>query len=277
MALLTSPSWTPGFELAEAGVSNSALVEIAADLIKDTTEDTPSSRKSQAAFQATKEELLRDYEFNFAQRRMTIPEDADFGYKGLWEYAYKLEPPTASYATIGTTTTSKVLTGFTGLTVNSLRGFRVSGTGIPTGARVVSNDATTVTLNIAATATGSVTIAMSLAVIKVLEVGNVRDNLFEVIGEGPNRRLLCNVTSGESPNLLPVKYVEDVIDPDYWDALFRHAFALRLASKLAISLLKDGNLALAKQSEFAAIFTLAKNASSKEKQVDEGEEFWTRR
>jgi hypothetical protein len=277
MAPITRLSWTPSHEQAEAELANIALKRLAADDIKDDGEDTPSARQSIAVFGATRDELLRDYEFNFAQRRLSIPEDSTYANKGPWSYAYKLEPTTGSYASIGTTTNQTGLTGFSGLAVNSLRGYKVAGSGIPAGAYIMSNTETTATMNAKATATASVTITLSLAVLKVLEIGNVKENMFEVIGEGTNRRLLCNVAGSGSPSQLPIKYVEQVLDPLSWDSLFRDAVALRLASKMAIPLVKRADLAQFLQGEFAAIFNLAKVASSKERQVDEAEPQWTDR
>jgi len=278
MAAITAPTWTAGLELKEAAVANLALYRIAADPIKDTLEDTPSSRQCRVVFPAVRDELLRDYPFNFAMRRANLAEDTSFSPKGEWTYAYKVEPYPAAYATIGTTALSAVLTGFTGLAVNALRGLKVSGAGIPTGAYVVSNDATTVTLNAAATASASITITMALAMLKLLEVDGNNANSFEIIGEGPSRRLLCNlVTTTGTPNLLEIKYVEQVADPDSWDSLFKDALVLRLGSKLAVPLTKRADLAQFLQGEFAAILTLAKMASSKERVVEEGESSWTAR
>lgn len=65
---------------------------------------------------------------------------------------------TGTFASIGTTNTSTTLTGFSSLTIDSLKGLYVSGTGIPEGAYIVSNTATEATLSAAATATGTITL-----------------------------------------------------------------------------------------------------------------------
>ena len=65
---------------------------------------------------------------------------------------------TGTYASIGTTSGSTALTGFSGLTTNELAGIRVSGTGIPTDAYIVSNTATTAVLSANATGTASITL-----------------------------------------------------------------------------------------------------------------------
>ena len=209
MPAVNPPAWNVTHAVAEASVANLALARIGADLIKATEDDTPSARQSRAIFAATRDELLRDYEFNFAQRyAMLSAADGYTGPKGHWEYAYE--------------------------------------------------------------------IPADLLVLKVLEVGANKDNLFEVIGSDTTRVLLCNIATTATPTLA-VKYVESVVDPAQWDSLFSDAFALRLASKMALPLVKRADLAQFLQGEFAAIFNLAKVASSKERQVDEAETQWTNR
>jgi hypothetical protein len=203
------PGWNATHKVAEASIANLALARIGADLIRDTTDDTPSARQSKAVFAATRDELLRDYEFNFAQRYVMLSKaDTYTGPRGHWQYAYE--------------------------------------------------------------------IPASPVVLKVLEVGGNKENLFEVIGSDSLRLLLCNIATTTTPTLA-VKYVESVIDPARWDSLFKDALVLRLASKMAIPLVKRADLAQFLQGEFAAIFNLAKVASSKERQVDEAEPQWTDR
>jgi len=219
MAAVTPPAWDSGFQSQEATVANLALARIGADLIKDTTEDTPASRQAKAAFGATRDELLRDYEFNFAQKYTTL-DVATTEYtspKGSWTYVYKMFTGAGPYTAI--------------------------------------------------------------TALKVLEIGGNKDNLFEVVGSGTDRFLLCNVTTGGSTGTetLEIKFVEQIIDPSLWDSLFTDAFVLRLASKLAIPLVKRADLAQFLQSEFTAIWSLAKMASSKERVVDEAEPMWTDR
>lgn len=210
MPAVNPPAWTGTFEVAEATIANLALARLGADLIKDTTEDTPAARQARAVFAATRDELLRDYEFNFAKKRMDLSEDAVFTPKGPYTYAY--------------------------------------------------------------------TVPASPVILKILDIGGNPENLYEAVGSGANRRVLCNIiTTSGTPNKLTIQYVEQIVDPAAWDSLFKDALALRLASKLAIPLTKRADLAQFLQGEFAAIFTLAKQASSKERQVDEEEQKWVDR
>ncbi len=214
MPAVTQPAWDVGFEVKEATISNLALARIGADLIKDTSEDTPSSRQCKAAFAATRDELLRQaktLEFNFAQKAISLSEDAAYASpKNGYQYAY--------------------------------------------------------------------TVPTSPVILKILDVGANPNNLFETVGVGASRRILCNaITTAGTPNLLDIRYIEQIIDPDSWDPLFRDAFVLRLASKLAIPLLKRADLTQFLQGEFAAIFNLAKLASSEESVPDETPPLWTDR
>lgn len=211
MPAVPIPAWTTGYEVAEATLANRALARLGADLIRDTAEDTPAARQVRSVFAATRDELLRDYEFNFAQKYLELSEDDAYADpKADWFFAY--------------------------------------------------------------------TIPASPVILKLLEIDGNPDNLFEVIGAGTARRLLCNIiTTTGTPNKLAIKYVERIVDPAGWDSLFQDALVLRVASKLAIPLVKRPDLAQALQGEFAAIFTLAKRASSKERVLEAGEPLWTER
>jgi hypothetical protein len=206
---------TLDYSIAEAQVANLALARIGADPIVNTTEDTPSIRQVKAIFATTRDELLRNYEFNFAQKYIELSEDATVtdALIGEWEYAY--------------------------------------------------------------------TIPTSTNIVKILEIDGNKDNIYEVLGSGVDRKLYCNIittlatASPVAPNKLSIKYVEQIVNPTLWDVLFKDALVLRLASKLAIPLAKRPDLMQVLQSEFASIFNLAANASSKERQIDEASELWT--
>ncbi len=274
MAAVAIPSWDSGtgISVKECVIANRALARIGAEYIRDDAEDTPSNRQCKIAFPQTRDELLRDYNFNFAQRIMTLVEDVG--------------------TTIGSIVTNSTvnLSGFVGQTVNAHAGKLIVGTGIPTDTYIISNTATTAVMSKAATASATISIVLTSAkspwehiyvlptdpvVLKVMEIAGNKENQFEVMGQGSARRILCNVET--SDGFLEVRFVERIIDPDYWDSLFTDAFVLRLASKLAIPLVKRSDLAIAIQQEFAAIFTMAKNASSGEAMLDEPEKLWTDR
>jgi hypothetical protein len=88
MATVTAPAWDTGYEVKEATLANRALARIGVDLIRDTDEATPAARNARAAFGSTRDEILRDYEFNFARQFIELSEDSTFTLKGPWRYAY---------------------------------------------------------------------------------------------------------------------------------------------------------------------------------------------
>jgi hypothetical protein len=161
MALVAIPSWDTGFETVEAAVANRALTRIGADLIRDDTEDTPSARQSRVVFCQTRDELLRDYDFNFAQRLLTFEATAEREIL-LVNTTLNSRTLTRTWASIVTNSTT-ALTGFSGLTVNELIGVKVSGAGIPAGAYITANTATGATLSAAATASATITLTGELA------------------------------------------------------------------------------------------------------------------
>ncbi len=272
MAQLTAPAWTAGYEAPEATIANLALARLGVDLIKDDTEDTPQSRQAKAVFHTTRDELLRDYDFSFAKRDTVLIAD-----------------PGTTIASVGTTTGTPNLV-FTGQVPGALVGMSVSGTGIAAGSIIISNTAILAVMSANATGTASVTITVSIqkgafayaysvpvlpVCLKVLEVGNVKENQFEVVGAGSGRRVLANIAT--TVGQLAIRYVEQIVDPSRWDAMFKDALVIRIASKLAVPLVKSPQMAQFLQGEFAAIFSKAAMASSSERVMDTGEEFLTTR
>lgn len=208
MPAITPLAWDTGFEVAEGHIANLALDRIGADHLKATEDDTPISRIARATFMTTRDELLRNYDFNFAKIFLSLSEDTAITLLGEWEHAYSL-PATP-------------------------------------------------------------------IILKVLKINDNPENLFAVMGAGNARHLYCNmVTTAGTPNKLNIQAVQQVIDPDQWDNLFRDAFVLRLASKLAVPIAKSAQLAQLLQSEFTAIYNMAANSSSQETQVDPSTDLWT--
>jgi hypothetical protein len=273
MATVAIPSWDTGYENAEAVIANRALARIGADFIReDTTENTPSSRHCQVAFPQTRDELLQDHDFNFAQRIATLVEDVG-----------------TTIANVTKTNASATI-GFTGQTINALVGRTITGTGIPEDTVIISNTATVAVMSNAATDAATITATITQAktpwehvfilpsapvVLKILGIAGDKENEFAIIGSGTSRRILCDVES--SDGFLELHFVEQVINPAYWSPLFTDAFVLRLASKLAVPLVKRPDLAQALQAEFAAIYSLAKKASDEEAMLEERVPFWTER
>ena len=208
MAVISPLAWDTGYEVQEGHIANLALDRIGADHLKTTEDDTPISRIVRATFMTTRDELLRNYEFNFSKVYLTLSQDAAITALGEWSYAY--------------------------------------------------------------------TMPATPVILKVLNICDNAENLFAVMGAGTNRHLYCNMyTTAGTPNLLSIQAVQQIVDPDQWDNLFRDAFVLRLASKLSVPVAKSAQLAQLLQSEFSAIYNMAANSSSQETQVDPATELWT--
>jgi hypothetical protein len=270
MAAVTA---TTELSTAEAAIANRALARIGAEFIRDTTEDTPSNRQCKVAFPQTRDELLRDYEFNFAQRMMTLVEDVG---------------TTISTASLATSTT--VTWGATQV-VNAHVGKSITAaSGIPADTVVISNTASVGIMSKAATSTGAMAVVLTWpkepwehifllptapVILKILDIAGNVDNRYQVMGSGATRRILCNTES--SDGFLEVRFIEQVTDTTAWDSMFTDAFVLRLASKLAVPLIKRPDMAQFLQQEFAAIYSLAKKASSEEAVLQEVPPLWTER
>jgi hypothetical protein len=255
----------------EAGIANRALARIGAEFIRDAEEDTPSNRQCRAAFPSTRNELLRDYDFNFAQRIFTLVEDVGTSI-----------PSVVTNSTVNIT--------FTGQTINALVGKTITGAGIPADTVIISNTATAAVMSKAATASATITATVTLpkapwlhvfilptspVILKVLDIGGNVDNRYQVVGAGSSRRILCDVES--SDGFLEARMVEEVSDTTAWDSMFTDALVLRLASKIAVPLTKRADLAQALQAEFAAIYSLAKKSSGEESVLQVVPPLWTDR
>jgi len=287
MPAVSSPRFDTVYGIAEAEICNKALSRLSADVIKDTLEDTKQSRACRVAYSQTRDELLRSYPFNFAMRTAYVPQDTAFAYPmDEYEFAFKAEDHRAFTGT--TVAASPVIGTLVGLVVTTgLIGRHVQGAGIPTDARIISVVTTvgaeSITLDRPATASAAgVALSVRIPMLKLLEIAHNDENIFEVIGGGADRRILCSMYSPESgavsePYNLEIKYVEQMIDPSKFDSMFVDALALRIASKVAVTLTTNAQLASLMQQEFAAIMQLAQNSSSQERQVDAPEPFWTDR
>jgi len=289
MATVTRPRFDAVYGVAEAEICNKALMRLSADIIKDTDEDTKQSRACRVVYSQTRDELLRSYPFNFAMKTAYVPQDTAFAQPmDEYEYAFNAEDDVAFTGDIAIGGT--VISNITGLTVTArLVGRHVYGAGISESSRVVSVVTTVgseaITLDRPASTLANITagqMSIHIPMLKLLEIAHNDTNIFEVIGGGAQRRILCSMYSPESGAVVPpydleVKYVEQVIDPSTFDSMFIDALALRIASKMAVTLTTNAQLATLMQQEFAAIMQLAQNSSSQERQVDAQEPFWTDR
>lgn len=273
MAATTTPVFDTTHGVAEANLCNIALAKIGVEPIQDTdpaVENSEPSRACRRHYAATRDELLRDYEFNFARKIGNFNENTTYAQPGNWDYVYDPPPSVTvlrvlevdndkdapfelmdaelfsdrysseSYIFSANTNTSITLTGISATDIAKLTvGDLVTGTGIPVGATIATIG--TVSATISAAATGSAAITVS------------------------------------SPRKLQARYLVQVVNPALFDSIFRDALALRLASKLAFPLTGKLDLSQVLQAEFAAIMAQAGITSSKEKFEEEGEELWTGR
>lgn len=287
MPAVTPLDWdtTPiDYSESEAGMANLALARIGADLIRDTLEDTASSRQAKAIFAATRDELLRDYEFNFAQKRVKLGLST-FDGKAGWSYAYAMPSGLPVLKVLDVAGNKENLYEYFARTVLANIQSGAAGAAVAcdvaTPSGVVTPAAMTqFTDGLPVELAGS-TAPAGLVLGTTYWVRGVTGTTLNLAAY-PGGPALPVSSVGADVTIAPVAYlevriIESVLDPAMWDSLFKDAFVLRIASKMAIPLTKRADLAQFLQSEFAAIFTLAKNASSQERQVDESEATWTTR
>ena len=282
MAILNVPAFDAIYANKEAALCNRALLRLASDVMKDDAEDTRNSRMCRTVYGATRDELLRMYPFAFAVKSVLIQEDTAYAFQmGEFTRAYKTLDTMAFTGT--TALASAVITAVTGVELGQdMIGRVVAGPGIPVNARISAIDDTVgaqaITIDRPATAAATVSMTMSLAILKILSLAGNDETLFERVGAGSLDRVLTNVVTIHDDvlgNLVEMKYVENVIDPDKFDSQFVDALALRIASKICMTITSNRTLLADVQNEFAAMFQLAQVSTNQEKQLDESEELWT--
>jgi hypothetical protein len=291
---VTAPAWDVGsadnvYAIAESQVSNLALARIGADLIKTTLEDTPSARQCRAIFGPTRDEMLRDYDFNFATRRIMFARNTTAETLGAWAYCYDI--PNASAFNV-----LKVVD----IAANASNLYEVYNRQI--NCDLVSDSAgADITAATMALVTGIVTVSSvadlfegrpvmmtagtiptGISLNTVYWVRDLTATTFKLAATPGGTALVGTVTPGSGITISPLAYLDtkvvlSIVDTSTWDTLFKDAFVLRMASKLAIPLVKRADLAQFLQSEFAAIFSLAKSASKQEQPTDESDVLWTDR
>jgi hypothetical protein len=281
MPPITAPAFDSVYGVQEAEICNVALGSIGAELIRNTDEDTKQSRLCRSMYSQTRDELLRNYPFNFAVKITHVPEDTAYQRaRDEYQYAYKALDYRAFTGTVAT----GALTVITNVSIDVDESF-IGRTldGVPLrNTRIISVDigANSITVDRALTVGVGTVFTMYIPMLKLNEIGTNIDNIFDLVGGGQSRRILCNIASGQDlagGNLLEIMYVEQVIDPSKFDSMFQHALSLRIASKIALDLTKDVRVVQMLQQEFASIFQAAKISSSEERQLESPEPWWTDR
>ena len=278
MPAVTPPMFDFIYGVKEAEVCNKALATIGAELIKNTEEDTKQSRLCRVVYADTRDELLRNYPFNFAVRIAMIPNDPNFVPRDEFRYAYKAEEHEDFQ---GGADTVNVISSVVGLNINeALIGRAMYGVNVRPNTRIIAIDEVAQTITLDRATTGAATnFTVHIPILKIVELAQNNTNIFEPIGAGRNRRILTNVSSGLADDgateLVEMQYIEQLIDPSLFDSLFSHALALRIASKISMDLTKDMRVKQAVDQEFSAIFQAAKVSSSEERQIDSPDTYWS--
>lgn len=285
MALVATRMFDYRYELDEAEICNAAMARASVERIVDTEENTKQARFCREHYPATRDELFRVFPANFAVRyvRCFIDEDYRFPLDD-GRMAFSLERWRTFTGTV--TDGSAVITAIPAADLPYLRDdiidMEASGTGVRDGSRVISFDAVagTVTLDRAASAAGA-SFQLHLPVMKVIEVGYDKNIPFERIGGGESARIVTSHESGydevEKSVYLDVKVVLQIVNPAWFDSLFRNALILYLAVKAALPLAADKAKYEELKTEFSSMLASASYSSSEERQVEEPEGFWSDR
>lgn len=286
MPPVTFPSFDTLYGVKEAELCNLALARIGSDIIRDTTEESKQGRACRSVYDTTRKELLRQWYFGFAYRSYQFPENEDYPYdKNGYSYAYPIDPA-LEYSCVN-------VLGEYSLTAcdpepdGCIAGMQIQGSGIPERTRILSVDGTTI--NIDRATTGAVSSAsVIVSPLKILGVG-------EEAGQGMvwTRSIIKYVkvnspsfgdviltdqiddTDDDGVNLLRVGYIDDIINPDAFDPLFKDALVLRIASKINPSLGRTPSITNQLMGEFAQIIRLASNTSSQEREIDGSDSYLT--
>lgn len=273
MAVVNSPAFDSVYAIQEAAICNKALSRIGAEVIRDTDEDTKQSRICKAIYAQTRDELLRLYPFNFAQKTRYIPLDLNYNAPtGLYAYAFKAWDYQNIVATY--TTGNPVISVPAGVLETDIL-LAIFGQDIPDGARVIDVDilGNTLTLDRAPIANGTdVVLRKYIPLLKIVHIGGNNNNLYELIGSGENGRVLTNIMSDN--NVLEIRCVEQIINPDLFDSIFSDALVLRIAMKIAISFTQSAGLVSLLYQEFAQILQTAKIASAEEKELEAPDDYY---
>jgi hypothetical protein len=86
--------------------------------------------------------------------------------------------------------------------------------------------------------------------------------------------IFCDLDPNSNPY---IEYIQWITDPFQWDSLFADALAMRLASKLAMSVTKDLNKKKDAESDYLGLITRAKIENLLDEEQEEENSFWTDR
>lgn len=283
MALVASPTFDYVHELQEAEICNIALSRLGSELIRDTTEQTKQARLCRSMYPVSRDQLLSAFQFGFATRSANVPEDDSYLFPfGDYEYVYIADSDSQF---TGTCDTASTITGISGITVDeSLIGMELYGDGIRTNTRITAVDDTegaeTITIDRPTTEAVS-DFGIRIPMLKVLETNHDPDSLFEVIGSGSDKRILCDDVSSVNEttglNMLEIRYTYAEINPDNFSQSFKDALALLIAMKISLSLTKGIQMRQTITQEFNAMLMAAKIAAADERNISAADYWWSDR
>jgi hypothetical protein len=297
MAATTPQTFDYIYELAEADICNLALARIGADRIRDTVENTKQANSCRSVYAATRDELIRQYPWNFAMRSDLLLQDTAYPYAvDEGKYAFIADGRYAVTSGVTATGTGWVVipTVTNPATLdNSLVGRRIIGTNVRPNTTIVAvdNTAHTITIDrgtasynagVYTPAAGSA-FTILIALEKILSIDFDTEAVYETAGGDNEKRILTDRVSGYTmigttkTYYLAVKYLRQILNPAQFDPVFRDALVLRIASKIALTMTRQSGIVGAIQQEFAAIMQSARFTSSEERMVDEVGDWWTNR
>lgn len=282
MPAVTIDDFDAIYGVKEADLCNAALLRIGAELIRATEETTKQALLCKKAYAVTRDEMLRMYPAGFAVRSEYIGEDTAYlSRMGRFSRAYRVQDYTALPCAPG-------VLGATTLTATDpadaspvLVGRGLSGTGIASGTLILAANPTTGVIRIDRPTLAPVAdVFFHLRVLKVIEVNRNKDSLYEISGGGEWQRIFTDIVSTQAAgevNVLEIKFVDGVKDPELFDPMFYDALVLRIASKVGLPLGRDEAMVGRVQSEFSQIMAQAKKLASEERNFEESDDLWTDR
>lgn len=282
MPAVTIDDFDAVYGVKEADLCNAALLRIGGEQIKATEETTKQALLSKKAYAVTRDEMLRMYPAGFAVRSEYVKEDSGYQSRmGRFGRAYKVQDYTSFPCAVGVLGAMSLTALVASDASPVLVGRELSGDGIAPGTLILAANPTTGVIRIDRPTTSPVSdVVYHLRVMKVLEVNRDKESLYEISGGGEGQRIFTDIISkpiDSNTNVLEIKFIDGVKDPELFDPMFYDALVLRIASKLALPIGRDETMLRSIQSEFSQIMAQAKKLSSEERNFDESDELWTSR
>lgn len=291
MAPVQLPAFTDAYIHDEIGICNKALLRIGADIIRDTDEDTKQMRVCKSVYEVSRMELLRSFAFPFSVKTAVIPNISTGLPIEPYSYSYDIEDffefsgdvSQGSYFVTNVTLPPERTNSF------DIVGRTVTSPLFNKKAKISAFDASTNTIGLdtilipdgtpVPPETG-VVFGCMLPVIRVIEVNSKKDAVYEVAQSGAGAVLLTDETAGMNaagPYLVPIKYIADIKNPSFFDAMFTDLLILKIAIKISMALSqKPSSIVAVLQQEYVMNMRLAMHTVTSERQTDVPDAPWTK-